>query len=469
MNETLKHKESKPKVVTKTIPFFKPITIQKKLSVGLANDSYEVEADNMANKVMRMTEPSQQNVSQTGSLVQRKCTACEQEEKIQKKSLAENITPLIQSSSPEGGGQASSHVERQINNSRGGGSSLDNPTKNFMETRFGTDFSDVKIHTGSQAVQMSRELNAQAFTVGNDIYFNEGKYSPNSDSGKHLLAHELTHTVQQEKSNIRRQLMGEPEPDFVDMRDGAPNAATCGGPSTCPATFCQPYTSENLARRERDRMAPILLAGIGLFVNSRVLPLWSTYLFGGSATQNLTSQFGADFTASPTTTTTTSFLISAISRNLLASPPSFPTGVNMITLNLSSLIPTEITAINTSGNAHEMNFNVVSDIAGNIAGGIGTNQTSCSSGAQPSPFNDARLVTGSIIVIKNSSNSLTVIPLINYQVKDTIDLCPGNCGSSREQIATVPMSQFEATGISGDVPFTIDFPSNALPFTLTLP
>ncbi|NHN27101.1 DUF4157 domain-containing protein [Flavobacterium jejuense] len=472
MTQALVNKESKSKRVKAKAKasFFAPAPIiQKKMSVGAENDSYEVEADNMANKVMRMQTPNQQNVSHTGALVQRKCAACE-EDKIQKKPLAETITPLIQRfSNSESGGQAPSHIESQINSSRGSGSSMDYGTKHFMESRFGTDFSNVKIHTGSQAVQMSRELNAQAFTVGNDIYFNEGKYSPNSDSGKHLLAHELTHTVQQGKSNIRRQLMCEPEPDFVDMRDGAPNAATCGGPSTCPATFCQPYTSENLARRERDRMAPILLAGIGLFVNSRVLPLWSTYLFGGSATQNLTSQFGADFTASPTTTTTTSFLISAISRNLLASPPSFPTGVNMITLNLSSLIPTEITAINTSGNAHEMNFNVVSDIAGNIAGGIGTNQTSCSSGAQPSPFNDARLVTGSIIVIKNSSNSLTVIPLINYQVKDTIDLCPGNCGSSREQIATVPMSQFEATGISGDVPFTIDFPSNALPFTLTLP
>ncbi|WP_445456148.1 eCIS core domain-containing protein [Flavobacterium sp. HNIBRBA15423] len=196
MNQILTHKESQPKSIKSNLSFFKP-TIQKKLSIDTTNDSYEVEADNMANKVMRMTEPSQQNVSQTGALVQRKCTACEQEEKIQKKSLAENITPFIQCSSPEGGGQASSHIESQINSSRGGGSSLDSQTKSFMENRFGVDFSDVKIHTGSQAVQMSRELNAQAFTVGNDIYFNEGKYSPNSDSGKHLLAHELTHTVQQ--------------------------------------------------------------------------------------------------------------------------------------------------------------------------------------------------------------------------------------------------------------------------------
>ncbi|AUP79057.1 eCIS core domain-containing protein [Flavivirga eckloniae] len=82
---------------------------------------------------------------------------------------------------------------------------MDDGTKGFMESRFGSDFSDVKIHTGSEAVQMSRELNAQAFTVGNDIYFNQGKYSPNSDTGKHLLAHELTHTIQQ-RGGIGRKL-----------------------------------------------------------------------------------------------------------------------------------------------------------------------------------------------------------------------------------------------------------------------
>ena len=69
---------------TKSSSFFKP-TIQKKLSVGSANDTYEAEADAMANKVMRMQEPQQQNVSHTGALVQRKCAHCEQEEKLQKK------------------------------------------------------------------------------------------------------------------------------------------------------------------------------------------------------------------------------------------------------------------------------------------------------------------------------------------------------------------------------------------------
>ena len=66
-----------------------------------------------------------------------------------------------------------------------------------MESAFGTDFSQVRIHTNSTAIQMNKELNAQAFTHGSDIYFNSGKYDPSSSSGQHLLAHELTHTVQQ--------------------------------------------------------------------------------------------------------------------------------------------------------------------------------------------------------------------------------------------------------------------------------
>jgi hypothetical protein len=188
-------KEQKQASKKNNSTFFKP-AIQKKLSVGSANDSYEVEADQVADKVMKMSESSPQ-VTQSGALLQ-KCS-CDKEEKLQMKPLAETITPLIQRSSKESTteSQVPNHIENQISSSKGNGSSMDNGTKNFMENRFGTDFSNVKIHTGNEAVQMNRELNAQAFAVGNNIYFNEGKYSPNSDRGKHLLAHELTHTIQQ--------------------------------------------------------------------------------------------------------------------------------------------------------------------------------------------------------------------------------------------------------------------------------
>jgi Domain of unknown function (DUF4157) len=163
------------------------VSIQHKLSIGSVDDPLEHEADAMANKVMRMPEQP---------LVQRKCSHCEEEEKVQMKPLAASITPFIQAKGVDGG-NASDTVSQQINASRGSGSNMDRPTQSFMESRFGADFSDVKIHTGEDAVQMSREMDAQAFTVGNDIYFNSGKYNPSSNSGKHLLAHELTHTIQQ--------------------------------------------------------------------------------------------------------------------------------------------------------------------------------------------------------------------------------------------------------------------------------
>jgi hypothetical protein len=161
-----------------------PLLIQPKLSVGAVDDPFEREADAMADRVMRMPETS---------FIQRKCASCEEEEQIHRK-----ITPFIQKQGNGlEGGLASESVTNQINASRGGGSRMPENTLSFMESRFNTDFSGVKIHTDSNAVQMSRELNAQAFTVGSDIYFNSGKYAPESASGKHLLAHELTHTVQQ--------------------------------------------------------------------------------------------------------------------------------------------------------------------------------------------------------------------------------------------------------------------------------
>lgn len=90
--------------------------------------------------------------------------------------------------------------EARLNMSRGKGHSLPEETRAFMEARFGQDFSDVRAHSGAEAADLNRELQAQAFTHGHDIFFGIGKYSPRTRNGKHLLAHELTHVVQQEAS-----------------------------------------------------------------------------------------------------------------------------------------------------------------------------------------------------------------------------------------------------------------------------
>jgi peptidoglycan/xylan/chitin deacetylase (PgdA/CDA1 family) len=189
--------------------------VQRKLSIGAVDDPLEHEADAMADTVMRMPSSPFSPERSAGLLVpagasadeavQRKCTHCEEEEQVQMKPITSSITPFIQAKGADGG-TASDSVTNKINATRGSGSNMDSFTQSFMESRFGTDFSGVKIHTGNDAVQMSSELNAQAFTVGNDIYFNSGKYNPSSESGKHLLAHELTHTMQQSKGGINRRI-----------------------------------------------------------------------------------------------------------------------------------------------------------------------------------------------------------------------------------------------------------------------
>lgn len=109
---------------------------------------------------------------------------------------ASTASPAVQRQG-DGGFEASSHLEQSLNAQKGGGSPLPGETRAFMEPRFGADFSGVRVHADAQADQMNREIQAQAFTHGQDIYMGAGRYDPGSDAGKHLLAHELTHVVQQ--------------------------------------------------------------------------------------------------------------------------------------------------------------------------------------------------------------------------------------------------------------------------------
>jgi uncharacterized protein DUF4157 len=168
------------------------LTIQCKLAVGAVDDPLESEADAMADKVMSMPKRA---------FIQKKCAHCEEEKKLQRKPL----TPFIQKKQSAANSVASDNISSQIQSTQGNGTALPDSTKSFMESRFGADFSNVNIHTGNHAIQMSKELNAQAFTVENDIYFNEGKYQPESSEGQQLLAHELTHVVQQE--NVNKQII----------------------------------------------------------------------------------------------------------------------------------------------------------------------------------------------------------------------------------------------------------------------
>jgi len=107
------------------------------------------------------------------------------------------LAQRLQLETDAGGTTASARLSSRIQDSSGKGKPLPGKTRAEMESAIGTDFSGVNIHTDASAVQMNQELGAQAFTHGRDVYFNSGKYRPESSDGKKLLAHELTHVVQQ--------------------------------------------------------------------------------------------------------------------------------------------------------------------------------------------------------------------------------------------------------------------------------
>ena len=109
-------------------------------------------------------------------------------------------------------------VAYAVRSCRGGGSALDADINSFMRDRFGYNFGSVKSHTDRRSVQLNQNLNARAFTIGNDVYFNQGEYKPYSSEGKHLLAHELTHVVQQNSPHSK---IVETSPwEVIRKRDG---------------------------------------------------------------------------------------------------------------------------------------------------------------------------------------------------------------------------------------------------------
>jgi hypothetical protein len=101
---------------------------------------------------------------------------------------------------------AGASVERAIEGARGGGQGLDHKVRDRMEPSFGADFSGVRVHTDTRADSLSRSLSAMAFTTGQDIFFRQGAYNPGTSSGRELLAHELTHVVQQNGGNLQRKM-----------------------------------------------------------------------------------------------------------------------------------------------------------------------------------------------------------------------------------------------------------------------
>lgn len=191
--------------------------LQAKLTIGEPADKYEKEADTVASQVVQqINAPNPQQSTQSQS-VQREATA--DDEELMKKSERGTIQreeepkedeelqmkPAVQLQASEGAMAATDELESNIQRARGGGQVLADNVREPLEQAFGADFSGVKVHTDSQADQLNRATQARAFTTGQDVFFREGEYQPRSRGGQELLAHELTHVVQQGKRGTLEQ------------------------------------------------------------------------------------------------------------------------------------------------------------------------------------------------------------------------------------------------------------------------
>lgn len=158
-----------------------PPRLQMKLTIGQPGDKYEQEADKVAADVVQ-----QINAPQSVSVQPQE----QPEEELRKK-------PIVQRLSDEGEMGATPDLEASIQRTRGSGQPLAETIREPMEQAFGANFSGVKVHTGADSDRMNKSIQAKAFTTGQDVFFREGAYDPGSRGGQELIAHELTHVVQQ--------------------------------------------------------------------------------------------------------------------------------------------------------------------------------------------------------------------------------------------------------------------------------
>jgi Domain of unknown function (DUF4157) len=171
--------------------------IQKKLTVNQPGDRYEQEADRVANQVMLMPVPGAVQAKE----IQRQPVNNEEDEELRRQPTEdeEDERSLQAKEVPGQVPRITPELQTRIDSLRGEGQPLPESTRVFMETRFGHDFSRVRIHADTQATETAKAIKAQAFTLGQDVVFGAGQYSPLTSSGQHLLAHELAHVVQQNK------------------------------------------------------------------------------------------------------------------------------------------------------------------------------------------------------------------------------------------------------------------------------
>jgi hypothetical protein len=226
------------------------LNLQTKLSVSMPGDKYEQEADRVADEVLRMPEHDSQEEPGLHQLssdigLQRKCDDCSsaaqdsltgEEELVQRKESAAGST------------RVRSEGARQIEIPNGSGQPLSTSMREFFEPRLGKDLGDVRVHDNSRAADSARAVKALAYTVGHDVIFGQGQYAPETIAGKKLLAHELTHTLQQSRRSPGESILQRKPDEGKDLpaKPPAPKpAASCPTFISLTATINTPKVSDS--------------------------------------------------------------------------------------------------------------------------------------------------------------------------------------------------------------------------------
>lgn len=186
------------------------LTIQPKLNVTPAGDVYEQEADHIADQVLQQIQngagaPEVQRQEEEEEMQMKREAA------IQRQEIPEEEEELMMQL--DGTMRTSNSLTAAIQNTQGKGHILPDQNRKPLEQAFGSSFENVHIHTDAEADELNRSMQARAFTVGSDIYFRQDAYAPESTSGQRLLAHELTHVIQQGAASTRPKLDEKPEAD----------------------------------------------------------------------------------------------------------------------------------------------------------------------------------------------------------------------------------------------------------------
>jgi hypothetical protein len=226
------------------------------LAINEPGDRFEREADAVAEQVMRTPAAAISGAGKSfssgddGNKLQRKCSHCEEEEESQKKLQRKAVEAAPHVSVQRCAQCEEEEEQKKVQRSEAGagpamappsvhnvlhspGRPLDSAARSFMEPRFGRDFSGVRIHTGAEADRAVRDVSAAAFTVGPDIAFASGRYAPETEAGRHLLAHELTHTVQQgHATEFRPETLKVGQPDDPAEREAGAAADFAMSPGT---------------------------------------------------------------------------------------------------------------------------------------------------------------------------------------------------------------------------------------------